>query len=73
MGRSPWGGFAVYTTNRGLPSTRPIRDSTYLGTTPIFGTAVADFAAAYVDQNEVDHRALVGAINDGRVVARSDV
>jgi hypothetical protein len=48
-------------------------DSVEPGTTPVFGTAVADFAAAYADQNETDHRALVDAINDGRVVAESDI
>jgi len=45
----------------------------YLGTTPIFGTAIADFAASYADQNDLDHRALVDAIQDGRVVATLSV
>ncbi|HWE69471.1 MAG TPA: DUF2252 domain-containing protein [Acidimicrobiales bacterium] len=45
----------------------------YLGTTPIFGTAIADFAASYADQNDIDHRALVDAIRDARVVATPGV
>jgi len=45
----------------------------YLGTSPVFDRAVADFAAAYGDQNEVDHRALVDAIEAGRVVAQLEL
>jgi Uncharacterized protein conserved in bacteria (DUF2252) len=35
----------------------------YLGHGAIFDDAVADFAEAYADQNERDHRALADAVN----------
>ncbi|PXY25903.1 hypothetical protein BAY59_20265 [Prauserella coralliicola] len=41
----------------------------YLGSGATFDEAVADFAAAYADQNERDHAALVAAIAKGRVDA----
>ena len=42
----------------------------YLGTSTAFEDAVADFSAAYADQNERDHAALVAAVRAGRVEAR---
>ncbi len=45
----------------------------YLGKTPTFERAVADFAVAYAGQNEVDHQRLVDAVLDGRVVAESGI
>ena len=45
----------------------------YLGTGPTFAQALADFAHAYADQNEVDHQALVDAIAAGTVEAQSGV
>jgi predicted alpha/beta hydrolase len=45
----------------------------YLGASDTFAQAIVDFAAAYADQNDVDHRALVDAIADGRVTAASGV
>jgi uncharacterized protein (DUF2252 family) len=45
----------------------------YLGTGDAFAQAVADFARAYADQNEVDHRTLVDAIAAGTVQAQSGV
>jgi hypothetical protein len=45
----------------------------YLGNSTVFDRAIADFAVAYADQNEVDHRVLVDAIADGRVVAESGI
>lgn len=47
--------------------------ASYLGTSPTFDRALADFAVAYADQNEVDHQVLVDAIKDGRVAAESDI
>ncbi|MBP2368583.1 DUF2252 domain-containing protein [Pseudonocardia parietis] len=41
----------------------------YLGSGPSFDRAVGEFARAYADQNERDHRALVDAIGDGRIAA----
>ncbi len=43
--------------------------SGYLGTNGRFDEAVADFAAAYADQNERDYRAFLKAIRSGRIEA----
>jgi len=45
----------------------------YLGAGPTFDEAVGDFAAAYSDQNERDHRSLLDAIASGRIQAESGV
>jgi uncharacterized protein (DUF2252 family) len=45
----------------------------YLGGKDVFDQAIADFAAAYADQNEADYQALVKARADGRIVAETDV
>jgi hypothetical protein len=44
----------------------------YLGKSPAFEQAVADFAVDYADQNERDHASLVTAIESGRVEAEPD-
>ena len=41
----------------------------YLGRGDAFDQALADFAAAYADQNERDHAALRQAVDDGRLAA----
>jgi uncharacterized protein (DUF2252 family) len=41
----------------------------YLGKSDVFDQAVADFAAAYADQNERDHASLAAAVDSGRVKA----
>ena len=41
----------------------------YLGTSDAFDRAIAEFAEAYADQNDRDHRALLEAIESGRVAA----
>jgi uncharacterized protein (DUF2252 family) len=43
----------------------------YLGAGPAFDKALGRFAAAYADQNERDHRALMDAISAGRVPAQT--
>jgi uncharacterized protein (DUF2252 family) len=43
----------------------------YLGGSDTFDQAVAQFAAAYADQNEKDHQALVAAAASGRITAAS--
>jgi uncharacterized protein (DUF2252 family) len=43
----------------------------YLGAGSAFERAIGSFARAYADQNERDHRALVGAIDSGRLTAES--
>src|SRR5512136_59768 len=42
----------------------------YLGASTAFEDAIADFGAAYADQNERDHAALVAAVRSGKVEAR---
>jgi uncharacterized protein (DUF2252 family) len=43
--------------------------ASYLGKGTVFDEAIADFAAAYGDQNERDYQCLVDAIRSGRVAA----
>jgi uncharacterized protein (DUF2252 family) len=45
----------------------------YLGGSDVFDQAVAQFAAAYADQNERDYRALLDAVNHDQIVAERDV
>lgn len=44
----------------------------YLGGTDTFDRAIADFAAAYADQNERDYAALAAAVEDGTIVAENE-
>ncbi len=41
----------------------------YLGSADVFDQAITRFAAAYADQNERDHQALVDAVTSGRITA----
>jgi sugar/nucleoside kinase (ribokinase family) len=43
--------------------------SAYLGRGDTFDRAIAEFAERYADQNEADHRALLEAIETGRLEA----
>jgi uncharacterized protein (DUF2252 family) len=45
----------------------------YLGKSDRFDRAIAEFAAAYADLNERDHRALVRSIADGKIAAAEGV
>ena len=45
--------------------------SAYLGETDGFDRAIGEFSEAYADQNERDHRALLEAIDSGRLVAKA--
>ncbi|NVB77447.1 MAG: DUF2252 domain-containing protein, partial [Kofleriaceae bacterium] len=45
--------------------------ASYLGTSDRFEKAIATFSAAYADQNERDHAALVAAVRSGRVHAET--
>jgi len=47
--------------------------ASYLGAGTTFERAVAEFARAYADQNELDHQALVEAIGSGRIDAVTGV
>jgi hypothetical protein len=42
-----------------------------LGNSDAFDRAIAEFSAAYADQNERDYQALVDAVNSGRIVAQT--
>ncbi|MEV6311784.1 DUF2252 domain-containing protein [Streptomyces sp. NPDC051840] len=44
----------------------------YLGRSDVFDRALQEFAELYADQNERDHRALVGAVAAGRLPAAED-
>jgi uncharacterized protein (DUF2252 family) len=45
----------------------------YLGNRDVFDQAIADFAAAYADQNERDYEAFAAAVSSGRLVAQTGV
>jgi len=45
----------------------------YLGAKDVFEQAIADFAAAYADQNEAYYRALSEAREQGRIIASTNV
>ena len=45
----------------------------YLGSSPAFEHALADFGEAYADATEGDHRQLAEAASSGRVQAESDL
>jgi len=47
--------------------------ATYLGASDVFDQAVTEFAAAYADQTERDHKALVDAVAAGRIAAERGV
>jgi uncharacterized protein (DUF2252 family) len=47
--------------------------ASYLGKGPSFEQAIAEFAAAYADQNERDYRALRRAVENGNVQAETGV
>jgi uncharacterized protein (DUF2252 family) len=47
--------------------------SAYLGGSDVFDQAIAQFAAAYADQNERDYQSLVQAVKDGQIDAQPDI
>ncbi len=51
----------------------PIAIAAYLGGSDVFDQAITRFAAAYADQNERDHQALVDAVASGRITAERDM
>ncbi len=51
----------------------PVAIAAYLGNSATFDNAIADFAEAYAEQNDLDHRALVEAIAQGRVTAQTGI
>ena len=49
-----------------------VQIAAYLGKSDRFDRAIADFAAAYADQNEQDHAALLETVESGRIVADAE-
>jgi len=47
--------------------------ASYLGGSGVFDQAITRFAAAYADQNERDHQALLDAVASGRLIAEPDM
>jgi hypothetical protein len=47
--------------------------ASYLGKGDPFDQAIADFSAAYADQNERDYEAFRAAVDSGRLTARTGV
>ena len=45
----------------------------YLGSADVFDQAIAQFAVAYADQTERDHKSLVDAVAAGRIAAERGV
>ena len=45
----------------------------YLGSSDVFDQAITQFASAYADQNERDHKTLVDAVASGRLTAEPDM
>ena len=44
----------------------------YMGKSAAFEDALADFSVRYAEQNEQDHAALVRAVREGRIAARTE-
>ena len=65
-----WGELCGWALARGhARSGQPAEIAGYLGDAATFEHALGDFAAAYADQTELDHRALLEAIGGGRISA----
>jgi uncharacterized protein (DUF2252 family) len=47
--------------------------ASYLGKGDVFDRAIAEFAVAYADQNEIDYQALVTAVRSGRIAAKEGI
>jgi hypothetical protein len=47
--------------------------ASYLGQGDMFDRAIAEFCAAYADQNERDYQAFAAAVNSGRLIAQTGV
>jgi uncharacterized protein (DUF2252 family) len=47
--------------------------ASYLGKRDVFDRAIADFSAAYADQNERDYAAFAAAVDSGRLTAQTGV
>ena len=68
-----WPDVRVDPRARPCPLRRPDRLSAYLGAGESCDQALAEFAAAYADQNERDHQALTAAVKSGRIKAETGI
>ena len=69
-----WGELCAWALARGhARSGDPAAIAGYVGDGEDLGDALADFAAAYADQNERDHAALAAAATSGRVAVETGV
>jgi uncharacterized protein (DUF2252 family) len=71
VGLAEYGALCAWTLARAhARSGDRIAIAAYLGAGKTFDLAIADFAAAYAEQNERDYAAFAAAVRDGRVEAR---
>ena len=69
-----WGQLCGWGLARGHARTgEPAAIAAYLGDDNAIDHALAEFGAAYADQTEKDHAALLAAIKSGRVAAEMNV
>jgi Uncharacterized protein conserved in bacteria (DUF2252) len=72
--RSAYASLCAWTLARAhARSGDPIAIAAYLGSADRFDRAIAEFAEAYADQNEVDYAALLEAIRSGRIEAQAGI
>ena len=69
-GMKLWGEMCGWTLARAHARTGDrVAIASYLGKSDAFDRAIAGFAVAYAEQNELDYRALQHAVASGRLVA----
>ncbi|MFZ1153732.1 MAG: DUF2252 domain-containing protein [Solirubrobacteraceae bacterium] len=73
-GMELWGLMCGWTLARGhARSGDRVAIASYLGKSDVFDRAIAEFAVAYADQNEIDYRALQEAVASGRLAAETGI
>jgi uncharacterized protein (DUF2252 family) len=73
-GMKLWGVMCGWTLARAHARTGDrVAIAAYLGKSDVFDRAIADFAVAYAEQNELDYRALQDAVASGRLAAESGI
>ncbi len=73
-GLTAYGRMCAYTLAKAhARSGDPIAIASYCGNSDTLDRAIADFAVAYANQNELDHQALVDAVASGKVTAQRGI
>ena len=73
-GLTAYGRMCAYTLAKAhARSGDPIAIASYCGNSDTLDRAIADFAVAYANQNELDHQALVDAVASGQVTAQRGI